>query len=82
MRARILLLFIVSLGTPFVTAAVGQTAGAITGTLADANGGVLPGVAVAVATTVNLNMTLRLPDLTASQPTIGPLYENPTDTQE
>jgi hypothetical protein len=46
MRVRILFLFIVLLATPLVTAAAGQTAGAITGTLADANGGVLPGVSV------------------------------------
>jgi Carboxypeptidase regulatory-like domain len=46
MRVRILFLFVVLLATPLVTAAAGQTAGAITGTLADANGGVLPGVSV------------------------------------
>lgn len=51
MRARILFLFVVWLATPFVTAAAGQTAGTITGTLADPNGGVLPGVSVTVRNT-------------------------------
>ena len=51
MRLLICVLFVVSLGTPFVTAAAAQTAGTITGTLSDANGGVLPGVSVTVRDT-------------------------------
>jgi hypothetical protein len=51
MRARILFLFVVSLASPLITTAAAQTAGTITGTLSDANGGVLPGVSVGVRNT-------------------------------
>ncbi len=51
MRLLIGFLLVVSLATPFVTSAAAQTAGTITGTLSDANGGVLPGVSVTVRDT-------------------------------
>ena len=51
MRLWICFLFVVSLGPAFVTAVAAQTAGTITGTLSDANGGVLPGVSVTVRDT-------------------------------
>ncbi len=51
MRLWICFLFVVSLGPAFVTTVAAQTAATITGTLSDANGGVLPGVSVTVRDT-------------------------------